>query len=89
MPAIIRFTPITGANDENGYCYLLDIDGFRILLDCGWSDLFDVKAIEAIQKYSFFPFFFFISLFFSCFFQSILKTMNHSFSLQTIGFVMI
>jgi len=50
MPAIIRFTPYSGVKDEEPYCYLLEIDGFRILLDCGWFDFFDTKALEPLRR---------------------------------------
>jgi hypothetical protein len=29
---------------------LLEIDGCRILLDCGWTEQFDVETLEPIRK---------------------------------------
>ena len=31
-------------------CYVLDLDGFKILLDCGWNDSFDVNLLEPLAK---------------------------------------
>lgn len=44
----ISFQPLSGAKNENPFAYLLHIDDFTILLDCGWSDSFDVTEIENI-----------------------------------------
>jgi len=50
MTSILQFTPYGGVRDDEAYCYLLDIDGFRILLDCGWYDTFDVRVLEPLKK---------------------------------------
>mmetsp|Transcript_12290 Transcript_12290/g.37200 ORF Transcript_12290/g.37200 Transcript_12290/m.37200 type:complete len:762 (-) Transcript_12290:32-2317(-) len=40
MAARISFRPLAGARDQTPYCFLLEVDDFRILLDCGWDDHF-------------------------------------------------
>jgi cleavage and polyadenylation specificity factor subunit 2 len=51
MSSIIRFEPLLGAyEDSPAVCYFLEIDGFAILLDCGWNDLFDVQFVEPLRK---------------------------------------
>eukprot|EP00028_Trichosphaerium_sp_Am-I-7-wt_P006019 CAMPEP_0168537780 /NCGR_PEP_ID=MMETSP0405-20121227/20612_1 /TAXON_ID=498012 /ORGANISM="Trichosphaerium sp, Strain Am-I-7 wt" /LENGTH=163 /DNA_ID=CAMNT_0008566569 /DNA_START=33 /DNA_END=521 /DNA_ORIENTATION=+ len=42
----IKFSPILGAQDEGPLSYLLEIDNYRILLDCGWDYNFNVEDIE-------------------------------------------
>ncbi len=47
MTSIIKFTPLSGAPPADGtagfdpssepHCYLLEVDGFTFLLDCGWD----------------------------------------------------
>ncbi|KAH0787055.1 cleavage and polyadenylation specificity factor subunit 2 [Histomonas meleagridis] len=44
----ISFQPLSGAKNENPFAYLLHIDEFTILLDCGWSDSFDLTEIQNI-----------------------------------------
>lgn len=35
MTSIIKFQPLSGAHNEAPLCYLLTIDRFNFLLDCG------------------------------------------------------
>jgi len=51
MPSILKFTPLSGALSDTPLCYLLDWDGFRILLDCGWNDAFDPDVLAPLQRY--------------------------------------
>ena len=51
MTSIIKFTALSGARDESPPCYLLQVDEFRFLLDCGWSESFDMAAIERIKRH--------------------------------------
>jgi cleavage and polyadenylation specificity factor subunit 2 len=46
----IRFTPLSGVHSETPLSYLLDIDGFKILLDCGWNDKLDLADIQSIVE---------------------------------------
>lgn len=46
----IRFKPLLGVGGEEPLCYLLQIDDFRILLDCGWDDEFDPNQLSEVAK---------------------------------------
>ncbi|KAF7729866.1 cleavage and polyadenylation specificity factor subunit 2 [Apophysomyces ossiformis] len=50
MTSYIKFTPISGAKNEDALCYLLEIDEVKILLDCGWSDKFNVEDLANLKK---------------------------------------
>lgn len=50
MTSIIKFTPLSGAKSEAPSCYLLEIDDFFILLDCGWNESFDVALLEPLKQ---------------------------------------
>ena len=41
-------TPLYSAAHKAA-CYVLDIDDCRVLLDCGWSDAFDVSIVQQLQ----------------------------------------
>lgn len=51
MTSYIKFTPISGAKNEDPLCYLLEIDEVKILLDCGWSDSFKEEDLANLKKY--------------------------------------
>ncbi|RHY26825.1 hypothetical protein DYB32_007250 [Aphanomyces invadans] len=47
----ISFTPLYGVqSSERSCCYLLEVDDIGILLDCGWTDDFDVALLEPLAK---------------------------------------
>lgn len=50
MTSYIKFTPISGAKNEDALCYLLEIDEVKILLDCGWSDSFKIEDLSNLKK---------------------------------------
>jgi cleavage and polyadenylation specificity factor subunit 2 len=50
MTSIIKFTAFSGAEDESPHCYLLQVDEFRFLLDCGWDEDFRSSFIDSIKK---------------------------------------
>ncbi|XP_055338680.1 cleavage and polyadenylation specificity factor subunit 2-like [Paramacrobiotus metropolitanus] len=50
MPSIIHFQPFNGVHQFTPFAYLLEIDGFNILLDCGWDERFDLKYVEELAK---------------------------------------
>ncbi|EPB87138.1 hypothetical protein HMPREF1544_06064 [Mucor circinelloides 1006PhL] len=50
MTSYIKFTPISGAKNEDPLCYLLEIDEVKILLDCGWSDSFKEEDLANLKK---------------------------------------
>ncbi|CEG66669.1 hypothetical protein RMATCC62417_03208 [Rhizopus microsporus] len=52
MTSYIKFTPISGSKNEDPLCYLLEIDEVKILLDCGWSDSFDIDSLSNLKKIS-------------------------------------
>lgn len=51
MPSIIRFEPFSGAHDEGPLCYILQVDEFKFLLDCGWDESFSMSYIEALKPH--------------------------------------
>ncbi|KAL1934717.1 hypothetical protein VTP01DRAFT_6899 [Rhizomucor pusillus] len=50
MTSYIKFTPISGARNEDALCYLLEIDEVKLLLDCGWTDKFKVEDLTNLKK---------------------------------------
>ncbi|KAL6633945.1 hypothetical protein ACP70R_026616 [Stipagrostis hirtigluma subsp. patula] len=50
MGTSVQVTPLSGAYGEGPLCYLLAVDGFRFLLDCGWTDLFDTSQLQPLAK---------------------------------------
>ncbi|XP_071478507.1 cleavage and polyadenylation specificity factor subunit 2-like [Diadema antillarum] len=52
MTSIIKLTPFSGVLDESPPCYMLQVDEFRFLLDCGWDEHFSMENIEAIKKHT-------------------------------------
>ncbi|XP_077285623.1 cleavage and polyadenylation specificity factor subunit 2 [Arctopsyche grandis] len=51
MTSIIKVHVISGAMDETPPCYVLQIDDFRILLDCGWDENFDMEFPKELKRY--------------------------------------
>lgn len=49
MPEV-TFTALLGAEDRGPLSFLLRIDGFGFLLDCGWNDLYDVSLLDPIKE---------------------------------------
>ncbi|OQS02113.1 cleavage and polyadenylation specificity factor subunit [Thraustotheca clavata] len=48
---VITFTPLYGVQStEQSCCYLLEVDDIGILLDCGWTDDFDVALLEPLAQ---------------------------------------
>ncbi|GLC39319.1 hypothetical protein PLESTB_000897800 [Pleodorina starrii] len=50
METSVRFTPLSGVDAESPLCYLLEIDSFTFLLDCGWDESFNEAALEPIKR---------------------------------------
>lgn len=50
MTSIIKFTALSGAKGEGPPCYLLQVDEFCFLLDCGWDEFFSPEISENIKK---------------------------------------
>lgn len=51
MTSIIKFTALSGAHNESPPCYLLQVDDFCFLLDCGWDPHFNMATVEAVKRY--------------------------------------
>ncbi|XP_073012488.1 cleavage and polyadenylation specificity factor subunit 2 isoform X1 [Typha latifolia] len=50
MGTSVQVTPLCGVYSENPLCYLLSIDGFNFLMDCGWNDLFDPNLLQPLSR---------------------------------------
>jgi cleavage and polyadenylation specificity factor subunit 2 len=50
MTAIIKFQPLVGLDADQHYCFLLEIDEYKILLDCGWNYQFDTSVLDELEK---------------------------------------
>lgn len=50
MTSIIKFYTLSGAMDESPPCYLLQIDEFKFLLDCGWDENFNMSVVNKLKK---------------------------------------
>ncbi|CAH1731617.1 unnamed protein product [Aphis gossypii] len=51
MTSIIKFYTLSGAHDESPPCYLLQIDEFKFLLDCGWDENFSMGVVNRLKRY--------------------------------------
>mmetsp|Transcript_26096 Transcript_26096/g.73044 ORF Transcript_26096/g.73044 Transcript_26096/m.73044 type:complete len:236 (+) Transcript_26096:58-765(+) len=49
MSAAIKFKPLMGAREETPLCFLLQIDSYTMLLDCGWEDTFDLDSLKMLE----------------------------------------
>ncbi|CAH8272031.1 unnamed protein product [Arabidopsis lyrata] len=50
MGTSVQVTPLSGVYNENPLSYLVSIDGFNFLIDCGWNDLFDTSLLEPLSR---------------------------------------
>ena len=53
MGTSVQVTPLCGVYNENPLSYLVSIDGFNFLIDCGWSDHFDPSLLQPLSRYLF------------------------------------
>ncbi|XP_063079658.1 cleavage and polyadenylation specificity factor subunit 2 [Engraulis encrasicolus] len=51
MTSIIKLTALSGVQEESALCYLLQVDEFRFLLDCGWDETFSMDTIDVLKRY--------------------------------------
>lgn len=51
MTSIIKLTCLSGGQDSSPSCYLLQIDQFKCLLDCGWDEKFSQSIVDEIGKH--------------------------------------
>jgi len=49
MSSEVLFTPLYGTDQYGALCYLLEIDGAKLLLDCGWDHRFQKETIQALH----------------------------------------
>eukprot|EP00761_Pharyngomonas_kirbyi_P001174 gb/GECH01001176.1/.p1 GENE.gb/GECH01001176.1/~~gb/GECH01001176.1/.p1 ORF type:complete len:727 (+),score=167.88 gb/GECH01001176.1/:1-2181(+) len=50
MAKSINFTPLYGCQDDNTpVSYLLEVDGFKLLLDCGWDESTNPELLEPLK----------------------------------------
>lgn len=50
MGSRIAFKSLYGSGPESALCSVLDLNGFRILLDCGWTEDFDVALLDPLKE---------------------------------------
>lgn len=46
----IRFTPLSGGHSLAPPCYLLEIGGMKLLLDCGWGEPYEVELLKPLLR---------------------------------------
>ncbi|KAJ7974176.1 Cleavage and polyadenylation specificity factor subunit 2 [Quillaja saponaria] len=52
MGTSVQVTPLCGAYNENPLSYLVSVDGFNFLIDCGWNDHFDPSLLQPISRFA-------------------------------------
>lgn len=50
MGTSVQVTPLCGVYNENPLSYLVSIDGFNFLIDCGWNDHFDASLLQPLSR---------------------------------------
>ncbi|GFO32279.1 cleavage and polyadenylation specificity factor subunit 2-like [Plakobranchus ocellatus] len=50
MTSIIKLHALSGARDESPPCYMLQVDEFRFLLDCGWDEDFSMDFVKDLRR---------------------------------------
>lgn len=55
MTSIIKVSWIASSTDseEAPPCFLLQVDEYRFLLDCGWTNNFDMNFIKELKRFSY------------------------------------
>lgn len=51
MGTSVQVTPLCGVYNENPLSYLVSIDGFNFLVDCGWNDHFDPSFLQPLARF--------------------------------------
>jgi hypothetical protein len=44
----VRFVPLIGVHSRQPLSYLLEVEGFTFLLDCGWNDAYDTLLLQPL-----------------------------------------
>ncbi|XP_050251747.1 cleavage and polyadenylation specificity factor subunit 2 [Quercus robur] len=50
MGTSVQVSPLCGVYNENPLSYLVSIDSFNFLIDCGWNDHFDPTLLQPLSK---------------------------------------
>ncbi|XP_050206694.1 cleavage and polyadenylation specificity factor subunit 2 [Mercurialis annua] len=50
MGTSVQITPLCGVYNENPLAYLVSIDSFNFLIDCGWNDHFDPSLLQPLSR---------------------------------------
>lgn len=50
MGTSVQVMPLCGVYNENPLSYLVSIDGFNFLIDCGWNDHFDPSLLQPLSR---------------------------------------
>ncbi|KAF8042096.1 hypothetical protein BT93_A0641 [Corymbia citriodora subsp. variegata] len=50
MGTSVQVTPLCGVYNENPLSYLISIDNFNFLVDCGWNDHFDPSLLHPLSR---------------------------------------
>ncbi|XP_027110294.1 cleavage and polyadenylation specificity factor subunit 2 isoform X1 [Coffea eugenioides] len=50
MGTSVQVKPLCGVYNENPLAYLVSVDGFNFLVDCGWNDHFDTSLLEPLSR---------------------------------------
>ena len=48
MGTQINFTPLLGALTDGPVSYLLNVDGLKVVLDCGWTDAYHAESLQRV-----------------------------------------
>ncbi|VFQ80590.1 unnamed protein product [Cuscuta campestris] len=50
MGTSVQVKPLCGVYNENPLSYLVSVDGFNFLIDCGWNDHFDPSILQPLSR---------------------------------------
>ncbi|THG15525.1 hypothetical protein TEA_012046 [Camellia sinensis var. sinensis] len=50
MGTSVQVKPLCGVYSENPLSYLVSVDGFNFLIDCGWNDHFDPSLLQPLSR---------------------------------------
>ena len=48
--ASVSMTPVYGVMSDGPLCYIVELDGTTVLLDCGWREPFAMEDVEPLKK---------------------------------------
>jgi hypothetical protein len=51
MSIEVSFRPLYGSGNDGPLASVLDIDGFKILLDCGWAEPYNTDLLIPLKEY--------------------------------------